>query len=119
MPNRLAALPPRTLIRTEMFGGKMGQEMTERGLRQLDAKAQTDPDSRALRDMLADWDPARFPELQASLRRHDALEGTRQAAQERLRTARKALSVLPESPSRSSLGQLLDYLARQIDGLVA
>lgn len=72
-----------------------------------------------LRDMLADWDPARFPELQAILRRHDALEGTRQAAHERLRTARAALAALPESPSRASLGQLTEFLARQIDGLVA
>jgi len=42
-----------SVVSAEMFGGKMGQEMTERSLRQLDEKAQTDPDSRALRDMLA------------------------------------------------------------------
>jgi octaprenyl-diphosphate synthase len=74
---------------------------------------------KALQDILSDWDPARFPELQAILRRHDALEITRQAAHDRLRAARQSLSVLPDSPSRSSLGQLVDYLARQIDGLVA
>lgn len=85
----------------------------------LTLEAASGTERAALRDMLVDWDPARFPELQACLRRHDALEGTRQAAHERLRTAREALAVLPESPSRSSLGQLLDYLARQIDGLVA
>jgi ABC-2 type transport system permease protein len=40
-------------VSAEMFGGKMGQQMTERSLIQLDLAAQTDPDSRALRDMLA------------------------------------------------------------------
>jgi octaprenyl-diphosphate synthase len=74
---------------------------------------------KALRDLLADWNPARFPELQAILRRHDALEITRQAAHDRLRAARQSLTVLPDSPSRASLAQLVDYLARQIDGLVA
>jgi ABC-2 type transport system permease protein len=42
-----------SVVSTEMFGGKAGQEMTERSLRQLDEKAKTDPDSRVLRDMLA------------------------------------------------------------------
>jgi ABC-2 type transport system permease protein len=40
-------------VSAEMFGGNIGQEMTERSLEQLDEKARTDPDSRALRDMLA------------------------------------------------------------------
>jgi ABC-2 type transport system permease protein len=40
-------------VSAEMFGGKAGQEMTDRSLRQLDEKAKTDPDSRVLRDMLA------------------------------------------------------------------
>jgi ABC-2 type transport system permease protein len=40
-------------VSAEMFGGKMGQQMTERSLIQLDLAAQADPESRALRDMLA------------------------------------------------------------------
>jgi ABC-2 type transport system permease protein len=40
-------------VSAEMFGGKMGQQMTERSIVQLDQAAQTDRDSRALRDMLA------------------------------------------------------------------
>jgi ABC-2 type transport system permease protein len=40
-------------VSAEMFGGKMGQEMTARSLQQLDEKARTDPDSKVLRDMLA------------------------------------------------------------------
>lgn len=79
----------------------------------------SEPERTALRDMLTDWEPARFAELQACLRRHDALEGACQAAQERLRAARQALAVLPDSESRTSLGQLAEYLARQIHGLVA
>jgi ABC-2 type transport system permease protein len=42
-----------SVVSAEMFGGKMGQEMTARSLRQLEEQAKTDPDSRALRDMLA------------------------------------------------------------------
>jgi len=42
-----------SVVSAEMFGGKMGQAMTERSLHQLDEQAKTDPDSRALRDMLA------------------------------------------------------------------
>jgi ABC-2 type transport system permease protein len=42
-----------SVVSAEMFGGKMGREMTERSLRRLDEKAQADPDSRALREMLA------------------------------------------------------------------
>jgi ABC-2 type transport system permease protein len=42
-----------SVVSAEMFGGKMGQEMTARSLQQLDEKARTDPDSKVLRDMLA------------------------------------------------------------------
>jgi ABC-2 type transport system permease protein len=42
-----------SVVSAEMFGGKMGQEMTARSLRQLDEKAKADPDSKVLRDMLA------------------------------------------------------------------
>jgi ABC-2 type transport system permease protein len=41
-----------SVVSAEMFGGKMGQEMTARSLRQLDEKAKADPDSKVLRDML-------------------------------------------------------------------
>jgi len=41
-----------SVVSSEMFGGKMGTELTAKSLRQLDARATTDPDSRALRDML-------------------------------------------------------------------
>jgi ABC-2 type transport system permease protein len=40
-------------VSAEMFGGKMGRQMTERSIQQLDERAKTDPDSKALRDMLA------------------------------------------------------------------
>jgi ABC-2 type transport system permease protein len=40
-------------VSAEMFGGKTGQEFTERSMRRLEEQARTDPDSQALRDMLA------------------------------------------------------------------
>jgi ABC-2 type transport system permease protein len=40
-------------VSAEMFNGKSGAEFTERSLRQLDQAAAKDPDSAALRDMLA------------------------------------------------------------------
>jgi ABC-2 type transport system permease protein len=40
-------------VSAEMFNGKTGREFTERSLRQLDQQAAHDPDSAALRDMLA------------------------------------------------------------------
>jgi ABC-2 type transport system permease protein len=40
-------------VSAEMFGGKMGQEITERSLHQLDEQAKSDPDSKVIRDMLA------------------------------------------------------------------
>jgi ABC-2 type transport system permease protein len=42
-------------VSAEMFGGTMGRQMTERSLIQLDLAAQADPESRALRDMLASF----------------------------------------------------------------
>jgi ABC-2 type transport system permease protein len=45
-----------SVVSAEMFGGPMGQKLTERGLRQLDEQAGSgagDADSKALRDMLA------------------------------------------------------------------
>jgi ABC-2 type transport system permease protein len=41
------------VVSAEMFGGKAGREFTERSLKQLDQAAAKDPDSAALRDMLA------------------------------------------------------------------
>jgi ABC-2 type transport system permease protein len=40
-------------VSAEMFGGPMGQQLTERSMRQLDERASSDPDSKVLRDMLA------------------------------------------------------------------
>jgi ABC-2 type transport system permease protein len=42
-----------SVVSAEMFGGKMGTELTETSLKQLEDRAATDPESRALRDMLA------------------------------------------------------------------
>jgi ABC-2 type transport system permease protein len=42
-----------SVVSAEMFGGKMGQELTDRSMRRLDEQASTDPDSKVLRDLLA------------------------------------------------------------------
>jgi ABC-2 type transport system permease protein len=42
-----------SVVSAEMFDGKMGQELTQRSIRQLDGTAQNDPDTKVLRDMLA------------------------------------------------------------------
>jgi ABC-2 type transport system permease protein len=42
-----------SVVSAEMFGGKMGQEMTARSMQQLEEQAKTDPASRVLVDMLA------------------------------------------------------------------
>jgi ABC-2 type transport system permease protein len=42
-----------SVVSAEMFDGKMGQELTQRSIRQLDGSAQNDPDTKVLRDMLA------------------------------------------------------------------
>jgi ABC-2 type transport system permease protein len=45
-----------SVVSAEMFGGQMGQELTERSMRRLDEAAKSggdDPDNKVLRDMLA------------------------------------------------------------------
>jgi ABC-2 type transport system permease protein len=42
-----------SVVSAEMFDGKMGRELTQRSIRQLDGTAQNDPDTKVLRDMLA------------------------------------------------------------------
>jgi ABC-2 type transport system permease protein len=41
-----------SVVSAEMFGGKMGQELTRRSMQRLDVSARNDPDSKVLRDML-------------------------------------------------------------------
>ena len=72
---------------------------------------------RQLQEMLRDWEPGRFTELMASLRRHEALDGARLAVRQQLVVARQKLGAIGESESQASLTQLADYLARQTDGL--
>ena len=59
-----------SVVSAEMFGGKLGQEMTARSMRQLEEKAGSDPDSRVLLDMLAG-----VQKYQALPRKEDAARG--------------------------------------------
>jgi octaprenyl-diphosphate synthase len=70
-----------------------------------------------LRGMLQEWEPRRFPELLSILHKHGALEGSCEAVQEHLVIARQKLAGLPDSPSRTGLAGLADYLARQTEAL--
>lgn len=72
---------------------------------------------QALQALVQDWQPRRFGELMAGLRRHQALEGACHAVRQHLVVARQKLACLPESESRASLSDLTDYLTRQTDAL--
>jgi len=78
----------------------------------------TPAEREALEELLQEWEPRRFADLMASLRRHQALEGACHAVRQHLVVAGQKLSGLPESECRASLCQLTDYLTRQTDGLV-
>jgi ABC-2 type transport system permease protein len=53
------------VVSAEMFGGALGRKMTQRSLQQLDARAATDPQSAALRDLLAAVDKVQAQPQQA------------------------------------------------------
>jgi octaprenyl-diphosphate synthase len=72
-----------------------------------------------LKQMLRDWQPRRFPELLGLLQSRGALEGSCEAVQQHLDAARRTLAVLPDSPSRTGLAGLADYLARQTEALAS
>jgi octaprenyl-diphosphate synthase len=77
------------------------------------------PGERArIQSLLQDWKPDAFPQLLTLLHHHQTLQGSRQALQQYLHHARRALRMLPESESRAALGGLADYLSQQTDALV-
>jgi ABC-2 type transport system permease protein len=53
------------VVSAEMFGGALGRKLTQRSLQQLDARAATDPQSAALRDLLAAVDKVQAQPQQA------------------------------------------------------
>ena len=77
------------------------------------------PGERArIQSLLQDWKPDAFPQLLTLLHDQQTLQGSRQALQQYLQHARRALMILPESESRTALSGLADYLHHQTDALV-
>jgi octaprenyl-diphosphate synthase len=72
-----------------------------------------------LEGLLRDWQPRHFPELLGMLRSQGALESSCVAVQQQLDGARQVLAALPESPSRTALEGLTDYLGRQTTALAS
>jgi octaprenyl-diphosphate synthase len=72
---------------------------------------------RALKQRVDKWDPGHLPAVRAELLRHGALDESRGAIHQHLDAARQALSILPESGSKSALTRLTGFLAQQTDGL--
>jgi octaprenyl-diphosphate synthase len=70
-----------------------------------------------VRAFVEDWQPSAFPQVMKLLQRHHALKGSRQAVQQYLRSARQALTVLPDSASKVGLLCLGDYLEEQTEAL--
>ena len=78
------------------------------------------PGERArIRSLVQHWKPEAFPQLLTLLHHHQTLQGSRQALQQYLQSARRTLMILPESESRTALSGLADYLHQQTDALVA
>jgi octaprenyl-diphosphate synthase len=77
------------------------------------------PGERArIRSLVQHWKPEAFPQLLTLLHHHQTLQGSRQALQQYLQSARRTLMILPESESRTALSGLADYLHQQTDALV-
>lgn len=70
-----------------------------------------------LKAMIREWRPLYFPQVLALLKRHSALEESRQVIRRHLSAARRALDVLPDTPSRAALLALSDFLLRQTEAL--
>lgn len=70
-----------------------------------------------LKSLIQDWRPLYFPQVLSLLKRHSALEESRDVIRQYLRTTRQMLSVLPDSTSRSALLGLSEFLGRQTEAL--
>jgi octaprenyl-diphosphate synthase len=70
-----------------------------------------------LKSLLQEWRPLYFPQVLSLLKRHAALEESQGVIRRYVRTARQALELLPESPSRLALLRMSEFLARQTEAL--
>ena len=67
--------------------------------------------------LLQNWNITAFQELMDALVLHDAMSASRKIVHHHLRMARQSLAGLPETPSRSGLLTLTDFLGQQTDSL--
>ena len=70
-----------------------------------------------LKSLVGDWRPLYFPQVLALLKRYSALDESREVIRQYLRTGRQLLNTLPDTPSRTALLSLSEYLARQTEAL--
>jgi octaprenyl-diphosphate synthase len=66
-----------------------------------------------LEQMIENWEPKKLMSVNAMLAKYDTFEPSIKEIQRFLDQARRALRVLPESPGRTGLSALADFLAQQ------
>lgn len=76
-------------------------------------------DQARLRGYVQNWEPGLLPRLQELLEKYDAQTSSRSVVQGYLESAKRTLKSIPESPSRSALMFLADFVGRQTDLLGA
>jgi octaprenyl-diphosphate synthase len=81
-------------------------------------RAQSD-ERKKIRSWLENWEPQLFPNLMQLLEMHGALDESQMAVQQHLTAAREHLISLPDSPSRTGLAGITEYLTQQVARLRA
>ncbi len=74
-------------------------------------------DRTQLREWIQRWDPRFLPRVLELLERYDAQNASREIIHDYLKSARKSLEPISESPSRAALIGLTEFLAQQTDNL--
>ncbi|MBI2948208.1 MAG: polyprenyl synthetase family protein [Verrucomicrobia bacterium] len=72
-------------------------------------------DQARLRDYVQNWEPGLLPRLQELLEKYDAQSTSRAIVGSYLESAKKTLQSVSESPSRSALVSLADFVRHQSD----
>jgi octaprenyl-diphosphate synthase len=74
-------------------------------------------DRELLENLVKDWQLENFPTINELLDKYETFEPTRKVIANFLDQARRSLRCLPESPGRTGLFELADFLAQQTDAL--
>jgi octaprenyl-diphosphate synthase len=70
-----------------------------------------------LENLIREWRPLCLPQVLSLLKKHGALDESQKAIRSQILSARQALDMVPESPSRTALLRMSEYLVRQTDAL--